>query len=490
MWKRLSLQVRIMLVLAALILTTLAGGLVTMWHTQATDALFTALVDENFASFQTAGELETNLLRQKGFLTYFYLDGRPEWLEELKWYHLTFSQVLEKARASAYTEAMKAILQEIESQYQSYCEEREKVIGLYKQGDREGGASQHQNLRRRFAEIYQLCERYKLMNEYAIMRGKSESQTQARLLHRIALAAMVGVMGLGTLLAYMLIRQILRPIRQLTLQTGSVEGNILLPDEISALSQRVQTLMANVDQAQSELTRSQEYLIQSEKLALVGKLAAGVAHSIRNPLTSVKMRLFSLSRSLNLDASQAEDFQVIADEIRHIDTIVRHFLEFSRPPKLKMQKVSLSEVVDAAVTLLRQRLEAYGVSILLERRQPLPETWADPEQLKEVLVNLLLNACEAMVGGGRITISEGKGQLPQIGPVAFVKVSDTGPGIPAGLQDKIFQPFFSTKEEGTGLGLSLAARIMKEHGGWLDLLAREGQGATFLLTLPIREEKS
>ena len=106
-----------------------------------------------------------------------------------------------------------------------------------------------------------------------------------------------------------------------------------------------------MDTTRIELEQSREHLLQSEKLAQIGKLAAGVAHSIRNPLTSVKMRLFSLERTLSLSAAQKEDFDVISEEIRHIDTIVGNFLEFSRPPKLKIQKASPSEVVDMAVQL-------------------------------------------------------------------------------------------------------------------------------------------
>jgi signal transduction histidine kinase len=267
--------------------------------------------------------------------------------------------------------------------------------------------------------------------------------------------------------------------------TGAPGGH----NEVQALSRRVHDLIENVDQAQSKLERSQEHLLQAEKMAMVGKLAAGVAHSIRNPLTSVKMRLFSMGRSLDLTPTEQEDFEVISEEIRHIDTIVANFLEFSRPPKLVMQRISPSDVVDLALQLLRHRLESYNVEVKLKRQRPLPEVWADPDQLKEVLVNLLTNACEAMGSGGSIIIQERETFLQSIGQVVTIQVSDNGPGIPETVQDKVFQPFFSTKEEGTGLGLSIAARILGEHGGWLDLESREGQGTTFTLNLPYRKIK-
>jgi signal transduction histidine kinase len=221
---------------------------------------------------------------------------------------------------------------------------------------------------------------------------------------------------------------------------------------------------------------------------MVGKLAAGVAHSIRNPLTSVKMRLFSLERSLQLSPTEKEDMEVISEEIRHLDTIVRNFLEFSRRPKLKIQSVSPSDIVDMAIQLLRHRLESYGVAVELYRQRRLPNIEADPEQLKEVLVNLIVNACDATGEGGKILIREEEGVTDPVGHVVVIRVSDNGPGVPEVIKDKIFQPFFSTKEEGTGLGLSIAARIVEDHSGCLSLRSKEGKGATFIITLPCKAE--
>jgi len=490
MWKRLSLRARIFLLLIALVVTTVGGGLVTLWHTEAMDSLLTSLIDQNVASYHAADELESALLQQKGFLTYYFLDGNPEWLKEINKYNRAFKDWLEKARKSAYTEAMREIIGQIDTQYHQYVIARERVISLYREGRREEGAKLHWEVRRQYVEILNLCRRYKLTHEYAISRARTESRARARFINAFALAAIPAVAVLGVWLAYILIKQILGPIRQLALETAPANPDTRVPDEVKALSSRVHNLIEDVDQAQTELTRSQEHLLQSGKWAMVGKLAAGVAHSIRNPLTSVNMRLFSLKRSLAMSKSQQEDFGVIAEEIRHIDTIVRNFLEFSRPPKLKMQRVSPSDVVNMALILLRHRLESYGVEVKLLRKHRLPEIGADPDQLKEVLVNLMLNACEVMVNGGVITIREEDRVEPVLGPVVVLRVSDTGPGIPESVRDKVFQPFFSTKEEGTGLGLSIATRIIEEHGGRLELESKANKGATFIITLPLKEEES
>jgi signal transduction histidine kinase len=296
------------------------------------------------------------------------------------------------------------------------------------------------------------------------------------------------VLLLGALLAYVLLKQVLEPIRKLAMGSEGPGEKGKLSDEVKALSRRVTNLMADVDETQSALQASREHLLQSEKLATVGRLAAGVAHSIRNPLTSVKMRLFSMERGLDLSPLQKEDFDVISEEIRHIDAIVRNFLEFSRPPKLKMQAVSPSDVVDAAVQLLRHRLESFGVEVDLYRQRRLPPIQGDPEQLKELLVNLMVNACEAIGERGRIMIYEEEGVTEPLGRVVVIKVRDNGPGVPDGIKEQILQPFFSTKEEGTGLGLSIALRIVEDHGGCLNLRSREGKGTTFIITLPCKED--
>jgi signal transduction histidine kinase len=319
-----------------------------------------------------------------------------------------------------------------------------------------------------------------------VRQVRENSTTQAKQLRIIAVSAVFAVLGLGSLLAFILAAQILGPIRRLAIQTER-EGPADEPiNEVQALSRGVQGLMENIDHRQSELERSQEVLLQTEKLALVGKLAAGTAHSIRNPLTSVKMRLFSLARSLDLDSHQKEDFDVISEAIDHIDTIVENFLGFSKPPKLKKQTIYPSDVIDLSVKLLEHRLRSYQVQLKVKRETMLPDIEADPEQLKEALINIILNACEAMKNGGFIEIRE-KIRRNASGEAVIIEISDNGPGIPKGIQNEVFQPFFTTKDEGTGLGLSISARIIAQHGGSIDLISEENGGATFVITLPIKE---
>ncbi len=209
------------------------------------------------------------------------------------------------------------------------------MIKLYKDGNKDEGFKLQKSVRGQFFSIIDLCHQFTRAHESRIVAVREKIRSDAQVITVLASAALVCVLVLGIVLAYVLLSQVLGPIRQLALATDPEKRNGGVGDEVQALSIRFQDLIEDVDQTKSKLKWSTEHLAQAEKWALVGKLAAGVAHSVRNPLTSVKMRLFSMERTLALAPSQKEDFGVIGEEIRHIDTIMQIFLEFSRPPKLE-----------------------------------------------------------------------------------------------------------------------------------------------------------
>ncbi len=481
-----NLRVRIYVILSVLLMITLMGGGVTVWYTYQIDEWLTEIIDEDVAAFQAAEALEIALINQKGFVSYYFLDGNPEWLRRLGEYRQVFADQLTKTRSLVRTPQQTEAIRQIEVEYLLYITGKDRVIAHYKAGERDAGKKLHQDVREHFFRVFELCGIYKKIHTKRILRAREKSRTQARQLRIIAGSAVLLTFLLTLFLALVLVNHILGTVRKLALEADKADHPPQPEDEIKALSRSVRGLIRNADQTHIELKRSREHLLQSEKMAMVGKLAAGTAHSIRNPLTSVKMRLFSLNRSLVSD-TQKEDFEVISDEIRHIDTIVQNFLEFSRPPKLKMQEISPSLVVDMAIRLLEHRLKSYEVRVRIEREKPLPDIQADPEQLKEMLVNLVVNACEAMERGGEITIHEEMVFMRPSHHLAVIRLSDTGPGISESVQEKVFEPFFTTKDEGTGLGLSIASRIIEEHGGWLDVASPEGEGATFVLTFPVEE---
>lgn len=486
----LGLRTRIYLLLGALVAITLCGGGVIFWYTYRMERLLGSITGSDLGLFRVADDLETSLIHQKGFVSYYFMDRDPGWLVQLAEYRKDFRELLETTRNQAVLKEDLQILEKIETEFETYTANKDRVVDLYDRGEIEAGIALHRKTRQDFSRLIALTEQFKDLCEQRVWEKKEQSLKEAARL-RVVAASAVGIsLVLFTLLASILAFQVLEPIRRLALETdrGRLPGEPA--NEVATLSRRVKGLIEDRNLTLSELERSRERLLQSEKMALVGKLAAEVAHTIRNPLTSIKMRLFSLERSLNLSPARREDLDVISQEMRHLDNIVKNFLEFARPPKLKMQVCNVSEIVDMSVQLLEKRFEHQGIRLERRRGVWLPPVYADPDAIKEVLVNLLLNACDAMKEGGSISISEEEGIAEGTGRVVLVRVSDTGPGIPMHLWEKVWEPFFSTKEDGTGLGLAIALRTVEEHEGRLELRPPEGRGATFVMTLPVHMEES
>ena len=493
-WRDLSLSVRVFSILAAIILITVGGGIGSLWQLHRMNLLFERTIEGDLSSLSAAAELETALLSQKGFVTYYFLDGDPQWLEQLGRHRQSFQGRLSAARELERTAAGKDALAGVEAAYRDYLLVKDRVIELYRSGERDEGAALHWRARELYAQVYQRCESYQRLKRAQLETVKERNQREARLAGVSALVLLLMIVILGSLLVWVLVRQVLSPIHKLAREAGPAldetnpaDETVLPRDDLLALKRRVHGLLEDMGQARTELEKSRELLASSEKLAVVGQLAAGVAHSIRNPMTSIKMRLFSLERSLALTPIQKEDFEVVAEEMRRLDNIVRNFLEFAKPHRLKMHEVQVSDAVDMALELLQHRLEHHNVVVQRVCRKPPPPVTADLELLKEVFVNLIVNACESMGDGGTLTVTEDEAVAEKLGRALLVRFTDTGPGVPEHLIAKVTEPFYTTKEEGTGLGLSIVARIIEEHGGRLEI-GSEASGASFTVILPLKEE--
>lgn len=236
----------------------------------------------------------------------------------------------------------------------------------------------------------------------------------------------------------------------------------------------------------AQLVESRAMIERQEKLASLGTLAAGVAHEIRNPLTAINVRLHSLKRTLVQGSSEHEDATVIDGEIQRLDRIVRDVLHFARPAEPRLVTITTGSLFSRVQELLGSQLEKASIRLNLASS---PTLWirVDPQQIDQVLINLIQNAAESIGREGAITLRARSTLMPLAGhatPVAILEVIDTGKGIPLKVQERLFDPFFTTKEAGTGLGLSIAARIVEKHGGALQYQTEVNRGTTFGIVLP------
>jgi two-component system sensor histidine kinase PilS (NtrC family) len=233
----------------------------------------------------------------------------------------------------------------------------------------------------------------------------------------------------------------------------------------------------------------EEEVRRREWFAKIGEMSAGMAHEIRNPLGGMAGALQMLRREPTLDADNARLMDIATREATRLNTIVTEFLRYSRPPDLNLKECDLRELVNETVALIRHDGQVQETQeVVLRQDEDVPLIQADPDKIKQVFWNLAMNALQAMPSGGTLTIATGCRRVTsgkRSGDIVEVVMQDTGTGIKKEDLNKIFFPFFTTKKDGSGLGLATAQRIVDQHGGWIRVESEEGTGTRFAVCLPV-----
>jgi signal transduction histidine kinase len=252
--------------------------------------------------------------------------------------------------------------------------------------------------------------------------------------------------------------------------------------DVHGLDRQLEQAVVRVREVAEQLQERQREVLRAQQLAAVGQLAASVAHEVRNPLMAIKMLVDAALRPHNPRPVTAENLAVIRKEVARLEKTVQGFLDFTRPPPLRRGPCDLRAVVADALALVDARAGQQQVRVEWQPPAgPVPAD-VDASQVKGVLVNLFLNALDAMAGGGRLEVG-----LRATSQGACLTVADTGAGIPPQMEGRLFTPFASSKATGTGLGLCTSRRVIEEHGGRLRGANRPEGGACFTITLPVPE---
>ena len=299
-------------------------------------------------------------------------------------------------------------------------------------------------------------------------------------------------------------RQVLRPLSRLLAgiqSLGRGEPGPPLPverrDELARVAEAFNEMAAQLEAARRRLLAEAErtleleqHLRRTETLAVAGKLASALAHEVGTPLNIISGRAEFLQATAGLDESARKDLGVIGDQIDRISKIIRSMLDTVRLQKLEIQPTPLADIVDRVFPLLRHAARRHGVTLATAIPDELPRMVADPGQMQQVLINLVLNALDATPPGGVVEIGARPEDSGGRAGVA-VAVRDTGPGIPNELKPRLFEPFFTTKPagQGTGLGLAICRDIVRAHGGEIRVESQPGAGATFIVWIPAAAER-
>jgi signal transduction histidine kinase len=475
----------------------LAGVLVTILYTYRLQHVATKLLAENVSSLKAAQELEIALFRMRGLTINYMLDSDTHWLQILEERKKEFQTWLKEAKTTARTPEENDIVQTISLLSGEYERNRQQALALHAEGKTKSAQALLLKANQVFDGIYEQCEAFVAANEHTMRAAVEKTERNNAILRATMYGLGIGGILLGGMLGWMISRSIVNPIYELVLKVRGATGGEFVErvgvaggTEIEELDRHVHVLINRINAAMADLEKNRKLLARAEKLASLGKVAASVAHEIRNPLTAIKMLIYSMHEDLAKDHEKRKDLAVILKEIDRLERFVQNFLQFARPPDPVLAPIDIDETVHETLTLLAPRLQQNGVEVREVYHSNHQTITADADQLKQVVMNLILNAVESMPGGGRLTAetlwiqpaaeNEGKAW-------AQIRISDTGSGIPHELLDSIFDPFVSGRKNGVGLGLSVAYQIVNRHQGWMEAANNPGGGATFTVSLPMGE---
>jgi signal transduction histidine kinase len=446
------------------------------------------VLNENVRSTDAAEKLEA-VIRDLARMLRPSVDNPRLDVEQVEEQNRLSLQKLADAEGLANLPEEKMLVEEIGAGLQQYRQKWDEWAGEQPRPARAADPNLAADLE---ASVLPKCVALRKFNMRQIVTSEEENQASVnRLLWSIVGVGVGGSFG-GLILGYTVARRLRHSIGQLSISirdaTGRLNrelGSVTLKEEggLPALHRQMQGLLAEISRTVEQLQQREHEVLRAEQLAAVGQIAAGVAHELRNPLTAIKMLVQTGLEGQPPAGLPGEDLAVIEQSIRRMEQYIQIFLDFARPPRAERRKVDLLEVVRRAAALVEGRARRQKVALTLRLPDQPLTAYLDPEQIQQVLVNLLINALDAQSRGGAIDV-----EVTIVDQLATLRVRDRGPGLPAELRDRLFEPFVTSKPDGVGLGLSGSKHLVEAHGGTIRIDDAPGGGAVVTCTLPAEEE--
>ncbi|HYX36171.1 MAG TPA: ATP-binding protein [Oligoflexus sp.] len=472
--------------LLSLLLLIMGAG--SAWYVNHLYQDLSRVLELNVASVRAAEELEIGLHEIRTQLNDYIHGNSDISAQDIPRLFESTDRWLAEAERLATTQTEQKIIEQLKKGYQHFFESMNQLIET-KDDDR--------GLRRGFRplineimtkEIIEPAHAYLDYNEATMLAVAQEhkifSKRIANGLMIIAICGSIGGFGAGILVARRMTRSLVELNLPLTMAAGKL-SEIVGPIRISTglnlgeLKSILDIIAVEVEQVVMRLQQTQEDILQSEKLAAIGQLAAGTAHELRNPLMSIKLLI--QAALLRDDVLQKADLNMMEQELTRVERTIQNLLDFARQPAMSMEPIQPLRLVDQCIRLVQGRAQIQGVSIHTEVEGEPLSLHGDPSQLTQVILNILMNSLDATSQGDEIKlILSTQGQEG----IKFM-AQDSGRGIQPELLPKIFDPFVSDKESGTGLGLSICKQIIEAHHGEMFALNRQTKGAIVGFYLPV-----
>ncbi len=472
-------------IVGTLLLATCA---ISAWYIDRVQSGLAHALSKNVNSLKAAQELEIRVEKFRFHGMLYLMDPTPVRLAPIEKDHQAFREALELARKSSAPTEQK-LIKTIESGYHKYLAEWTELRQHAAEGKPQMNLAEVAD-KHPIRHVVDPCQQLVQNNKDTIAGTVRDSENMTIWVHRamilLGVLGPLGGLGIGFFVARRLSRSIYRlsvRVQDITrhLDQSAASVTVTADEDLEGLDRQLQHIFRRIEEIAERLQQHQRSMLRAEQLSAVGQLAAGVAHEIRNPLTAIKMLVEAALRPGNTKPLTAADLHVIHGEVVRLEDRVQGFLNFARLPTPQRDTFDVREIVRAAIDLVRARAGHQKVELITHGPADPVLASLDREQIRTVLVNLFLNALDAMPQGGRLTVdttrTDGK---------IVLAISDTGNGIAPEMQERLFTPFASSKPTGTGLGLSLSRRIVEEHGGSISAENRAQGGACFTIELAVR----
>jgi len=476
-----TLQRKLLLGFALMVVPTLFVGVQAI-RTNALERGTLEALGQRLARSRTYADVEDAMFNQTQVI-WRYLSGDPAAKQEFPLTEQVVHFWLDRWTAGLPPDEVKRAegVRQIEDDIRAVAA---RVFKLHDAGQREAAALM---ARRELVERLQPTlarvnrEIYRQTRELSVQGAVSQMQTIAEAKRRVLWATVLVALVAGLLASWLIARDLARPLNELRHAMAVVGAGDWDHAIVPRSSDEIGELARSFARMTEQLRQSRAQLVQSEKLASIGQMAAAVAHGLRNPLASLRAAAQLARHRVDAPAAR-EQLDAIIEQVDRLDVRIAHLLQFSRPAPFHPLRESVRTLVEGALSGFSELLRERGIELVLSFADALPDVRVDPMRLEQALTEIVSNALDAMPppAGGRLEIGAHGG-----GAGVVIEITDSGCGIPAEILPNLCEPFFTTRSEGTGLGLAIAKRYVEEAGGRLEITSAVGRGTTVRIWLPV-----